>query len=243
MPHASASVACAACPLPSGLVGALATHVSQQHVRSRSGSLAFQSLLLSSWGWQESDRRFERSMNLSFSDKRASPKGAFWSFSLTSPHMPPFSVCFCSFLLMYSSVLHRLHSSNQSKLFNFSLRTSWATAPTIPTTTILAPRVMNVEKNAAYPKAIAELKTAGVLPQHVELRQVKYLNNLIEQDHRFIKRLTKPGMGFFSFETARRTRQGFEMMNRLRKGQRQTGNKGDVRGQVALVAKLFGVAA
>jgi len=32
-----------------------------------------------------------------------------------------------------------------------------------------------------------------------ELRQVKYLNNLIEQDHRFIKRLTKPGMGFFSF--------------------------------------------
>ena len=44
--------------------------------------------------------------------------------------------------------------------------------------------------NAAYPKA------AGILPEQVELRQVKYLNNLIEQDHRFIKRLTKPGMGF-----------------------------------------------
>jgi len=46
------------------------------------------------------------------------------------------------------------------------------------------PRVINVDKNAAYPKAIAELKATGVLPEQVELRQVKYLNNLIEQDHR-----------------------------------------------------------
>jgi IS6 family transposase len=48
---------------------------------------------------------------------------------------------------------------------------------------------------------------------------VKYLNNLIEQDHRFIKRLTKPGMGFFSFETASRTLQGYEAYNVIRKGQ------------------------
>ena len=54
--------------------------------------------------------------------------------------------------------------------------------------TPLSPRVINVDKNAAYPKAIAALKAAGVLPEQVELRQVKYLNNLIEQDHRFIKR-------------------------------------------------------
>jgi IS6 family transposase len=54
------------------------------------------------------------------------------------------------------------------------------------------PRVINVDKNAAYSKAIADLKAAGALPEHVELRQVKYLNNFIEQDHRFIKRLTKP---------------------------------------------------
>jgi IS6 family transposase len=104
-----------------------------------------------------------------------------------------------------------------------------------------APRVINVDKNAAYPKAIADLKAAGALPEHVELRQVKYLNNLIEQDHRFIKRLTKPGMGFFSFETAWRTLQGYEMMNMLRKGQVQGVAKGNVEGQVALVAKLFGV--
>jgi transposase, IS6 family len=67
-------------------------------------------------------------------------------------------------------------------------------APTAPTPILLTPRVINVDKNAAYPKAVADLKAAGVLPEHVELRQVKYLNNLIEQDHRFIKRLTKPGM-------------------------------------------------
>jgi transposase, IS6 family len=92
------------------------------------------------------------------------------------------------------------------------------------------PRVINVDKNAAYPKAIADLKAAGALPEHVELRQVKYLNNLIEQDHRFIKRLTKPGMGFFSFETEWRTLQGYEIMNMMRKGQLQGVNKGDVRG-------------
>ncbi len=102
-----------------------------------------------------------------------------------------------------------------------------------------APRVINVDKNAAYPKAIATLKAAGMLPESVELRQVKYLNNLVEQDHRFIKRLTKPGMGFFSFEIAWRTLQGFEMMNMMRKGQLQGVDKGDVRGQIALVAQLF----
>ena len=103
------------------------------------------------------------------------------------------------------------------------------------------PRVINVDKNAAYPKAIVELKAAGVLPAHVELRQVKYLNNLVEQDHRFIKRLTKPGMGFFSFETASRTLQGYEAMNMIRKGQVQGVNKGESLSQATFIAGLFGV--
>lgn len=107
----------------------------------------------------------------------------------------------------------------------------------------LAPRVINVDKNAAYPKAIADLKAAGVLPESVELRQVKYLNNLIEQDHRFIKRLTKPGMGFFSFETAERTLQGYEVMNMIRKGQIRSVGKGDILRQVTFISRLFGVAA
>ncbi len=104
------------------------------------------------------------------------------------------------------------------------------------------PRVINVDKNAAYPKAFNELKAEGLIPAGCELRQVKDLNTLIEQDHRFVKRLTKPGMGFFSFETAWRTLQGFEVMNMLRKGQMHGVAKGDVGGQVALIARLFGVA-
>ena len=103
------------------------------------------------------------------------------------------------------------------------------------------PRVINVDKNAAYPKAIAELKASGILPDSVELRQVKYLNNRVEQDHRFIKRLVKPGMGFFSFATAWRTLQGYEVMNMIRKVQVQGVNKGDSFHQVAFIAEVFGV--
>ena len=92
------------------------------------------------------------------------------------------------------------------------------------------------------PKAIAELKAAGILLEAVELRQVKYPNNLIEQDHRFIKRLVKLGMGFFSFETAWRTLQGYEMMNMLRKGQIRGVEKRDSLEQATFIASLFGVA-
>jgi transposase-like protein len=105
------------------------------------------------------------------------------------------------------------------------------------------PRVITVDKNAAYPKAISELKAGGVIPEGCELRQVKYLNNLVEQDHRFIKRRVKPGLGFFSFETAWNTLQGYEIMNIVRKGQVQGVNKGDIMAQVAFIADLFGVAA
>ena len=105
------------------------------------------------------------------------------------------------------------------------------------------PGVINVDKNAASPKAIADLKAMGVLPESVELRQVKYLNNLIEQDHRFIKRLVKPGMGFFSVESACQTLQGDESMNMIRKGQMHAVVKGDITGQVTFIAGLFAVAA
>jgi transposase-like protein len=104
------------------------------------------------------------------------------------------------------------------------------------------PRVINVDKNAAYPPAIDELKADEQLPETAESRQVKYLNNIVEQDHRFIKRLTKPGMGFGSFNTARRTLRGMEARNIICKGQVQGVDKGDVRTQVELVSQLFGVA-
>ncbi len=105
------------------------------------------------------------------------------------------------------------------------------------------PRVINVDKNAAYPKAIDELKEKEELSEQVELRQNKYLNNIVEQDHRQIKRLVKPGMGFGSFNTARRTIKGYEIMNMLRKGQIQGVEKGAVQKRVKFINQIFGVAA
>ncbi len=105
------------------------------------------------------------------------------------------------------------------------------------------PKVINVDKNAAYPKAMDELKEKKELSESVELRPKKYLNNRVEQDHRFIKRLIKPGMEFGSFNTARRTIKGYEIMNMLRKGQVKTVERGAVRERVKFIAEIFGVAA
>ena len=107
----------------------------------------------------------------------------------------------------------------------------------------VTPRVITVDKNPAYPKALSELKAEGTLPSQSELRQVKYLNNLVEQDHRFIKRLVKPGLGFGSCITAWRTLQGYEVMHMIRKGQVNGVVKGDIKGQVTFFASLFGGAA
>ena len=105
----------------------------------------------------------------------------------------------------------------------------------------VTPRVITVDKNAAYAKALKEMQAAGDLATSCELRQSKYLNNLIEQDHRFIKRLVKPGMGFCSFETAWNTLQGYESINMLRKGQMRGVEKGNVTGQISFIASLFGL--
>jgi IS6 family transposase len=81
------------------------------------------------------------------------------------------------------------------------------------------PRVINVDKNPALSCAIGNLKTDGLLPVKTVLRQVKFLNNIVEQDHRFIKKITKPALGFQSCRTASRTLCGIEAMHMIRKGQ------------------------
>jgi putative transposase len=53
----------------------------------------------------------------------------------------------------------------------------------------------------------------------IEIRKVKYLNNIIEQDHRGVKRVTRPMLGFKSFDAAQSTLTGIELMHMLRKGQ------------------------
>ena len=105
------------------------------------------------------------------------------------------------------------------------------------------PRVINVDKNPAYPKAMDELKAEEFLPENCALRQVKYLNNLVEQDHQSIKRLTKPGLGFQVLRTAWRTIRGYEAMNMIRKGQIKEVEKGAIQLQVKFIERLFGLVA
>ena len=63
------------------------------------------------------------------------------------------------------------------------------------------PRVITVDKNPAYPPAIDELKNETNLFKNVEIRQTRYLNNIIEQGHRSIKRIVNPMLGFQSFRS------------------------------------------
>ncbi|MEO0826314.1 MAG: DDE-type integrase/transposase/recombinase [Cyanobacteria bacterium J06635_15] len=92
-------------------------------------------------------------------------------------------------------------------------------------------RVINVDKHAAYPAAVEEPKREGELPVATEFRQNKYLNNLVEQDHRNIKRLVKSGLGFGSFHRARHTLQGNEAMAMIHKGRLQDVKRNDIAGQ------------
>src|SRR5271154_690378 len=103
------------------------------------------------------------------------------------------------------------------------------------------PRVINVDGNPSYPKVIAELKQHGELGRRCRCRPVRYLNNIVEQDHRAIKRRVRASQGFRSFRAAARTIQGIETINMIRKGQVRWVPKGDIAGQVAFVARLFGV--
>jgi transposase, IS6 family len=105
------------------------------------------------------------------------------------------------------------------------------------------PRVINVDKNPAYPPAVEELKSETTLPESCNLRQCKYLNNIVEQDHRFIKRRANYGLGFGGFHTAKRTLQGYEVMNMIRKRQIQGAAKGDIKAQVEFFNQLFPMAA
>jgi transposase-like protein len=75
------------------------------------------------------------------------------------------------------------------------------------------------------------------------LRRVKYLNNIIEQDHRFIKKKVRASQCFKSFYTAERTLEGIEAVNMMSKGQVKRLSGNDVQGQAKFVLNLFQVAA
>src|SRR5579864_2596728 len=94
---------------------------------------------------------------------------------------------------------------------------------------------------ATLAMSIKDVKEKGIVPTSCELRQSKYLNTLVKQDHRFTKRLVKPRLRIFSFYTAWQTLQGYEMMNMIRKGQMQGVNKRDILSQVSFITSSFEV--
>ena len=66
------------------------------------------------------------------------------------------------------------------------------------------PRVITLDGYAASHRAVDKLKTSGILPRRVQVRSCKYLNNVIEQDHRRIKQRIRPMLGFKRFENGGR---------------------------------------
>jgi IS6 family transposase len=108
---------------------------------------------------------------------------------------------------------------------------------------VTAPRVINVDKNPAYFGAVRDLKQEKLLSAHCKRRPSRYMNNMVEQDHRFMKRRIKPGLGFGSYPTAWRTIQGYETMHMIRKGQIEGVEKGNIQGQNEFIAGLFCLAA
>ena len=102
------------------------------------------------------------------------------------------------------------------------------------------PRVITVDKNQVYPSAIDELKIDKILPKNVGIRPIKYLNNIIEQDHRSIKRIVNPMLGFQFFRSANKTLKIIEAMNMIKKGQVNNLNY-SVLNEVKYINQLFGI--
>jgi transposase-like protein len=102
------------------------------------------------------------------------------------------------------------------------------------------PKVITVDKNPTYPPAIDKLKNDKILPKKVGIRQIKYLNNIIEQDHRSIKRIVNPMLRFQSFRSANKTLKGIEAMNMIKKEQKNDLNY-YVLNEVKYINQLFGI--
>ncbi|TXK96827.1 IS6 family transposase, partial [Methylococcaceae bacterium CS5] len=84
------------------------------------------------------------------------------------------------------------------------------------------PELVNIDKsgsNKAALKSINKENSEAPKVDPIVIRQCKYLNNIIEQDHRNIKRITRPMLGFKNFYSAQKTLAGIELMKMIKKGQ------------------------
>jgi transposase-like protein len=105
------------------------------------------------------------------------------------------------------------------------------------------PFSISVDKHASYPDAFAASQEEKVLPFDCHLRRTKYLTNIVEQDHRFIRRRWRAMQCFRTFHTAERTIEGIESMHMLHKGQVKRLSITDAQGQAKFVESLFAIAA
>ena len=105
------------------------------------------------------------------------------------------------------------------------------------------PRVINTDQARLYGAAIAAVKEEGTLRRRCGHRPVQYLNNLLEQDHRAIKRRVKAKQSFREYQAARRTIEGYEAMHMIWKGQARWVCGDDVRRQNQFIDQLFDLAA
>jgi len=108
---------------------------------------------------------------------------------------------------------------------------------------VVSPRVINVDKSPTFPPALSELQDEGELPSTTKLRPIKYLNNAMENDHKFTKGKSRYRQWYQSFETAKHAISGMETMRMIQKGQLRFIAKGDVRAQNKLINKVFNIAA
>ena len=102
-------------------------------------------------------------------------------------------------------------------------------------------RVINTDLAPTYPTAIAGLQRSGDLPRHCRHRPVQYLNNIVEQDHRFVKKRVVAKQGFRAFGSARRTVDGYEAIHRMRKGQVRWLPARDIVRHNLYIDRLFGL--
>ena len=81
------------------------------------------------------------------------------------------------------------------------------------------PEKVTVDKSGSNKAALDSFNKPIPEQEHIEIRQIKYLNNIVEQDHRFIKKRTRLTLGFKSFQSAKATISGIENIRMIQKGQ------------------------
>jgi len=130
------------------------------------------------------------------------------------------------------SLSARRDADAAKRLFRQALKDPWHPQP----------RVINTYLAAIYNSAIPQMKKERTLRRRCRHRPVQYLNNILEQDHRAIKRRVNAKQGFRDFQAARRTIQGYEAINILRKGQVRRVSGKDVEWQNRFINQLFDLA-